>query len=177
MDPEAPRKCLCCKEVLAVDARHRADQKYCRKRWCRRASKAASQRAWLSRPENRDYFRGPEHVVRVQQWRAEHPGYWKRAGPKDTLQDTIAGAQPVGPKRDESGLDGVTRSDRQALWRQQSPLVIGLIAQLTGSTLQETIAQTTDRLFEKGQAVIGLQHENRKTNPESGKAAPLPRAV
>jgi len=157
MDPEAPRKCLCCREIFVADARHRADQKYCRKRVCRRASKAASQRAWLSRPENWDYFRGPEHVERVRQWRAEHPGYWKQAVEKDALQDTMDVTQVADPKPDDRGLECVTRYDRQARWREQSPLVIGLIAQLTGSTLQETIAHTTDRLFEKGQAVIGLE--------------------
>jgi hypothetical protein len=82
--------------------------------------------------------------------------------------------QAADPKPDDLGLDCVTRYDRQPLWRQQSPLVIGLIAQLTGSTLQETIAHTTHRLFEKGQAA---KHEDRKTNPESGATAPLPRAV
>jgi hypothetical protein len=29
--------------------------------------KAASQRRWLAKPENRDYFRGAEQVARVQQ--------------------------------------------------------------------------------------------------------------
>ena len=46
---------------------------------CRKASKAASQRAWLAKAQNQDYFRGPENVARVQLWRAAHPGYWRRA--------------------------------------------------------------------------------------------------
>jgi hypothetical protein len=96
-------------------------------------------------------------VERVRQWRVEHPGYWKGVVQKDALQDTMDITQAPDPKLDDGGLDSVTRYDRQPLWRRESPLVIGLIAQLTGSTLQETIAQTTDRLFEKGQAVIGLQ--------------------
>src|SRR5580704_13401255 len=105
MDPEAPRKCLCCNELFVADPRHRADQKYCVKRACRRASKAASQKAWLSRPENLDYFRGPEHVERVRQWRAEHPGYWRRAPEKGALQDTMDVVQGIGPKSDDSGSD------------------------------------------------------------------------
>jgi len=96
-------------------------------------------------------------VERVRQWRSEHPGYWKRARETGALQDTMGVTQAADPKPDDLGLDCVTRYDRQPLWRQQSPLVIGLIAQLTGSTLQETIAHTTHRLFEKGQAVIGRQ--------------------
>ena len=55
---------------------------------CRRASKAASQAAWLARPPNNDYFRGPVHVFRVQAWRAAHPGYSRnRARPSRALQD------------------------------------------------------------------------------------------
>jgi hypothetical protein len=33
------------------------------------ASKLASQHRWLQKPENQDYFSGPQHVSRVQAWR------------------------------------------------------------------------------------------------------------
>ena len=49
---------------------------------CRRVSKAASQARWLGRPKNRDYFRGPENVARVQAWRAADPGYGRGPAPK-----------------------------------------------------------------------------------------------
>jgi hypothetical protein len=43
--------------------------------------------------------------------------------------------------------------------KSQSPVVVGLIAQMYGEegggALQETIAEMTTRLFEKGRAVIG----------------------
>ena len=32
----------------------------------------------LSKPQNRDYFRGPESVARMRVWRAAHPGYASR---------------------------------------------------------------------------------------------------
>jgi hypothetical protein len=45
------------------------------------------------------------------------------------------------------------------LLKAQSPVVVGLIAQMYGEdgggALQETIAVVTARLFEKGRAVIG----------------------
>jgi hypothetical protein len=40
--------------------------------------------------------------------------------------------------------------------QMQSPVIVGLIAHLCGDALQDTIAETTRRLFEKGQAVMGL---------------------
>jgi hypothetical protein len=60
------RKCLCCEEIFQPDPRNRHHQRYCSKPACQRASHAASQRRWLNKPENRDYFRGPIHVARVQ---------------------------------------------------------------------------------------------------------------
>ena len=86
-------KCLNCHELFVPDARNAKRQKYCRKPDCRKASKQASQRRWLSKPENRDYFRGPEHVKRVQEWRKAHPGYWHSKAPvrPDALQDPLIG--------------------------------------------------------------------------------------
>jgi len=66
--------------VVPADARNFRRQGYCDKPGCRKASKADSQRRWLQKEENRGYFSGPEHVQRVQRWRAAHPGYWR--GPK-----------------------------------------------------------------------------------------------
>jgi len=64
--------------LFRADPRLRDRQRYCSAADCRRASKAASQRRWLDKPENRDYFRGPEQVARVQAWRRAHPGYARR---------------------------------------------------------------------------------------------------
>ena len=69
------RKCLSCGEFFTPDPRSGERQRYCCAADCRRASKAASQAAWLAKPSNRDYFSGPVHVARVQAWRAAHPGY------------------------------------------------------------------------------------------------------
>jgi hypothetical protein len=59
------------------------------------------------------------------------------------------------------------------LLEEQSPVVLGLIAHLTGSTLQNAIGEMAVRLFETGRAVMGPEsnHENRKTNPEHPAAA------
>jgi len=67
------------------DPRNLRLQRYCAQPACRRASKAVSQRRWLAKAANRDYFRGAEHVERVRAWRADHPGYWRHAS--GTLQE------------------------------------------------------------------------------------------
>jgi len=58
--------CLFCGEMFRADPRNAGHQKYCSEPNCRKVSKAASRRAWQSKPENQDYFRGPENVARVQ---------------------------------------------------------------------------------------------------------------
>ena len=97
MKPETRRcKCLHCKLLFVPDYRNRERQKYCSTPACQAASKRARQQRWLSKPENRDHFRGAENVQRVREWRAAHPGYWKRSPRRTagTLQDACP-AQPA----------------------------------------------------------------------------------
>lgn len=85
------RKCKCkhCHEHFLPDYRNAKRQKYCGKPECRKASKAASQESWLNKPENKDYFKGPQAVERVRRWRDYNPGYSRRKEPEDALQDPL----------------------------------------------------------------------------------------
>lgn len=69
-NPKARRKiCLHCHKNFTPDYRNTYHQRYCTKERCRKASKKASQKRWLTK--NPGFFKGPEHVVRVQIWRQE----------------------------------------------------------------------------------------------------------
>ena len=72
MAQSGQRKCLCCGEFFDLDHRNRDRQKFCSAPACRRASKASSQAAWLTKPHNAAYFRDPVHVARVQAWRVRY---------------------------------------------------------------------------------------------------------
>ena len=72
------RRCLCCQKLFSRDPRLRQRQKYCSEPECRAASKQSSQRRWLGKSDNVEYFRGEQHVERVQAWRAQNPGYWRK---------------------------------------------------------------------------------------------------
>jgi hypothetical protein len=63
------RKCRHCGKYFIPDCRNVKRQKYCGRPECLKASKRESQRRWLGKPENRDYFRSPENVKRVREWR------------------------------------------------------------------------------------------------------------
>lgn len=146
------RKCLCCGDLFRADARNRRHQRYCTKAACRGASKAASQRRWLGKPENREYFRGAINVARVRAWRAAHPGYWRRgaARARDALQEDSV-PQAAESAADSSALMG---SALQEVLCAQPTVLIGLIAHLTDSALQEDIARTSRRLLQLGQDIL-----------------------
>lgn len=148
------RKCLCCKEFFDPDYRNRSRQTFCAKPDCRRASRAASQRRWLAQAPNRDYFRGQENVQRVQRWRREHPGYWKkRPAPPDSSQG--AGNQPVAPNRSLVTQRQVS-GPLQDVCLARHPVFIGLVSMVTGGALQEDIAATVQRLETHGRDILGL---------------------
>lgn len=90
MAQSGQRKCLCCEEFFFLNPRSGERQRYCSAMDCRRASKAASQVAWLAKLQNLDYFKGPLHVERVRAWRAAHPGHHRPRPPaRRVLQDSI----------------------------------------------------------------------------------------
>ena len=81
MKGSAKRKCLCCGDLFPPDFRNVRHQRYCSEPACRKESKAQSQRRWQQRPENQNYFRGPENRQRVKDWRKANPGYWRKKKP------------------------------------------------------------------------------------------------
>ena len=134
------RKCMSCGEFFLPDRRSGERQRYCCAAACGRASKAASQAAWLAKPPNHDYFSGPVHVARVQAWRAAHPGYSRgRVRPSRALQDLLP---PQVIDSIEECADRVEPAEAPAVMALQdllsaeSPLLAGLVAHLFQPALQ-----------------------------------------
>jgi hypothetical protein len=151
------KKCRHCNQLFVPDARNRSRQRYCTKPECRKASKAGSQKRWCQKPENIDYFRGPENVKRVQQWRKANPGYWRRK-PKtsgDALQDPL-NRQPV--EKTVNNPD-FAKHALQDLLNPQPNVLIGIIAQLTGYALQDDIAMAARRMQQLGDDILNLQSQ------------------
>lgn len=145
------RKCKYCQKLFRPDPRNRRHQSYCSARVCRAASKAASQARWLAKPENQGYFRGPVNVARVQAWRSRHPGYWRKARRIGaTLQDPST-AHPIDPAA-KSG--DIARSPLQEVLSAQPAVLIGLIAHIVGTPLQDDIVRASDRLLRLGQDIL-----------------------
>ena len=182
MAQSGQRKCLSCGQFFVPDHRKGGRQRYCCAAHCRRASKAASQAAWLARPPNNDYFSGPVHVARVQAWRAAHPGYARgRVRPSRALQDLLT---PQVPDAVEESANRVAAVEAPAvvalqdLLNAESPLLAGLVAHLFQPALQDDMASTTRRLVQLGRDVIsGRCGEGDQATTSARAASPGPTAV
>lgn len=141
------RKCKCCLKLFRPDPRNRRHQRYCSAPACKAASKAASQARWLAAPENQTYFCGPIHVARARAWRSRHPGYWRRG---HALQD-LSIAQGIDSPMEKGNFADAAL---QELLMAQPAVLIGLIAHLVGTPLQDPIVRTTHRLLRLGQDIL-----------------------
>jgi len=147
------KRCRNCRRLFIPDPRNTNFQKYCFEPECRKASKKASRKKWLNKPENKEYFRGPENVKRVQEWRKDNPGYWKRVKKQPALQDLLK-AQPTEKKKNNIDF---TNNALQDFLRSQPPVIVGLIANITGSALQDDIATNLLRMKKYGQDILCSQ--------------------
>ena len=166
--PTAKKKrCRNCNKLFVPDPRNSKRQEYCFEPECRKASKAASQRRWLSKPENRGYFRGPENVQRVQQWRADHPGYWRKnlKNRQRALQD-LSIEQVVDNKQDTIDF---AYNALQDLLIAQPPVLLGLISNFTGNALQDDMFMTVQRMERLGQDIVcNLTHSQGGRHDRKG---------
>ena len=164
------RKCRCCSTFFIPDPRTEDRQRHCSQPACRHASKAASQRRWLSKNGNGDHFRRAQEVRRVQLWRQSHPGYWKKNHPQPN--PSSQGTQTVDGQT--AKLDQSSRNVPRALpgtlqdyCLAQDPAFVGLISMVTGSTLQEDIASTARQLLLRGRNILGcVSPETTQTTVE-----------
>ena len=149
------RKCACCRELYMPDARHFHDQNYCTKPACRHASKVASHRRWYASDKAAEHRDPAENKRRVREWRAAHPDYAKLTGGRGhpALQET-KDSQDTDREEFTAILTAHALQDMNLL---QPALVVGLMSQLTGSALQDTIAETSRRLLLLGHDILGTR--------------------
>jgi hypothetical protein len=163
MKGSAKRKCLCCADFFPPDHRNVRHQRYCSKPACRKESKALSQRRWQQRPENQNYFRGPENRQRVKDWRKRNPGYWRKK--KSSTQVPLQEVLQTQPAQNEELIPKRTSDALQDLFSMQPSVVVGLISMMTGSALQEDIVSTVRVLVRKGRDILGMNPGSETTRP------------
>ena len=157
MHPIGSCKCLHCTDFFIPDARNRAKQRYCYKEGCRQESKAASQRAWLAKPGNADWWKGEANVIRMQEWRRAHPGYSRRRGPRRRVALQVLLNPQQTPPQPPAPPDAAVALQKASValqddWKLQPSILVGLVAHLTGLALQEDIAPFLRSMHSHGRA-------------------------
>jgi len=142
------RRCKHCHDLYKPNPRNLKRQKFCDKPECKIASKRYCQQKWLEKPKNKDHFSGQVNVIRVQQWRQENPGYWKRKKVKnanslikDALQETLS-ANNLTDKGFSSDLIQTALQDSLSA---KTLVIIGFDTQLNKTALQDIIDITDQR--------------------------------
>lgn len=189
MDREKQDPCVNCGQAFVPDRRNARHQRYCGSAACKAASKRASQAKWLAK--NLDYHRGPEAVARVKAWRQEHPGYsHRKPAPliESAIQDTLLfepdASAPLPAeaslplKKSCNASTTELAPPLQDFLNAQPTVLIGLIAHIWGSTLQDDIASALNRLLQLGQDIRGGSYEQSdEAASESGTSAAGARAL
>ncbi len=126
-------------------------QKFCHRPACREISHATSQERWLKNKKGLAYHTGPVAVSRMQDWRKEHPQYWRRgtsavASVKRGVRDLPA---VLGEFFGKDSCDALQDS-----WPPQVVAFVGLIAWLRGDALQDTIAADIDEIMVAGNDLL-----------------------
>jgi hypothetical protein len=135
------KKCCNCEELFEPNPQNAKHQNYCRKPECRKASKDESQRRWLEK--NPEYFRGPTHVKRVQEWRRANPGYSRRQykNRKNALQKSLEPETPTSALQEASEPENPTSALKETLEpkKRTSPLQETLEPEKRNRALQEPL--------------------------------------
>lgn len=92
-------------------------------------------------------------MQRVREWRARHPGYWRRRRGKTgvALQETLL-TQTLPPQKEAKQDEATALQD---LLKSQDPLVLGLVMHVADIALQEDIVGVAQRLISKGRTMMG----------------------
>ncbi len=159
MNPLTHRRCRHCRQRFLPDYRNAFHQQFCSAAACRHASKQASQRRWLRKPENRAYFREPDNLLRVRAWRLSHPGYWRTAR-RACEQFTDSGLDLKLKPESSDPLRG-PGGTLQDFCRAKIPVLLGLISSLGHYALQEDIARCASRVVSEAQCILQQCHLKR----------------
>jgi hypothetical protein len=178
-----PCKCVTCGEIFEPDPRCVGRQKTCHKPTCKAALRAARNRRWVAK--NSDYHRGPEQVARVTAWKQAKAGHHWKAKPslQDALtaqhadytggssrppstqtaeliakvQDALP-LQPadfIGPHGKAAANSGTATNTLQDALSVQDIVLIGLIAHMSDSTVQDAVLNIRQGLLQLGLNVLG----------------------
>jgi hypothetical protein len=152
MNSPTRRRCAHCRQLFAPDYRNTYHQRFCSAPACQHASKQTSQRRWLRKPENRDYFREPDNLRRVRDWRILHPGYWRAL--KHRCRSIGEPSQAGSLGRDSTTDPSAQTGTLQDFCRSKAFVLTGLLSRLRRCALQEDMARYAIQVVSEAQCIL-----------------------
>lgn len=143
---KSTRCCAHCGQAFTINPRLGRRHRFCAKPACQRVRRALNQRRWLKRNGGRGYYAGQANADRVRHWRKSHPGYWRRG-----RRPVRAQLGAVASKRLAAAVKLVAL---QNSIDANLALKIGLISEVTGTALQDSIAKHLRELILRGYAIL-----------------------
>jgi hypothetical protein len=143
---KSTRCCAQCGQAFSINPRLGRRHRYCAKLACQRVRRAANLRRWLKRNGGRSYYRGQANGDRVRHWRAAHPGYWRRGRHAKAAKFGAVASKRLAAAARLVALQNSIDADLA--------LKIGLISELMGTALQDSIAKHLRRLILRGYAIL-----------------------
>lgn len=143
---KSTRCCAHCGQTFHINPRLGRRHRYCAKPACQRVRRAGNLRRWLKRNGGRSYYRGQENGDRVRHWRAAHPGYWRRGRHPKAVKFGAVASKRLAAAAKLVALQNSIDADLA--------LKIGLISELMGTALQDSIAKHLRRLILRGYAIL-----------------------
>ena len=162
MNPPNRRRCSHCRRSFLPDCRNAYHQRFCSTPACQHASKRNSQRRWLRKPENRNYFREPDNLERVRAWRNLHPGYWRPV--KHSCQQLQAPGLAGTGTPEGTGAPSGAAGTLQDFCRARLPAMVELVSTLGRCALQEDIARFAAQVVMEAQCIV-LRCQSNKPAP------------
>lgn len=144
---EPTRRCAHCGHHFHINPRVGRRHRFCTKPECVRVSRARARRRWLKKNGGRKYFKGGENTERVRAWRKRNPHYWRRETRVRNLKRNGFRLS----KRLAAALRFVALQDSIDA---NLALKIGIISELSGAALQDSIAKELRRLILRGHAIL-----------------------
>jgi hypothetical protein len=145
--PKQTRRCTNCGRRFPINPRVGKRHRYCSAPACAHASKVAARKRWLRKNGGRRYFNGNQNTERVRTWREQNPRYWQRdTRVKRSCRTNFKLSKSLG-----AALRYVALQD---MIDTHLALEIGIISQISGTALQDTIAKEIRRLTLRGYAIL-----------------------
>lgn len=138
------RLCCICHNLFTPSKYASARQVVCGRACCRKAAKKERQAKWAAR--NEGYFRGPENLERVREWRRKNPGWRER--------------QKSGAKKSSPETESCNTSEAEVARLQdlvpivQDPVLVGFMSFVTGSVLQDEVQNLYGQCLRRGSELL-----------------------